>query len=558
MNGILCEEKTVMNKKTKLLPRYLLFTVMISFSLIFFLENFVFGTSFSLLSFRNIDDMAFHSSLQTYHNCSGIQLLYMNDYGYGWLYWIIIWLITYPAHLLFEATGISWLLIVLPRMYSLALCIGCSVLCYKIVDIYTKNEWIKMAIVFLMPLYPTAGEFAGRFSTVPQVAFLSMLSIYLVIKKDLLDRKSLRNAMLIFALAMATKVSAIVTAPLLILLVLSRYGWRFTWTNIKVWITEGLLAVVVMLVTMSPIIALAPLDFEMAAQSWDMLLSYWLSNQTKGDVAVNFTNSILFTYSPGMALVLEGGLLLLAAYGMRQIKKNKYEIYHWDYVILPIGYFIGVIYLSFSIGNGFLYVFMYATSISFILPFGLLLLDHIKVSKERLLNALIVFVTIGISVWQIAIIGGRIEKKQTYNVFNYFQKGIVSKQDIANMRNMEEVVSQLDLPQVNYLIDSYSIINFYNSFEHDNVGYALTIFNNFGTIALEDANLIVLSKKSVGFYSDSDFKKAISQMDTETQEQYRIDRETRITLVETAQFLDQNWTLIYEDDNTYMFARLDK
>ena len=558
MNGILCEEKTVMNKKTKLLPRYLLFTVMISFSLIFFLENFVFGTSFSLLSFRNIDDMAFHSSLQTYHNCSGIQLLYMNDYGYGWLYWIIIWLITYPAHLLFEATGISWLLIVLPRMYSLALCIGCSVLCYKIVDIYTKNEWIKMAIVFLMPLYPTAGEFAGRFSTVPQVAFLSMLSIYLVIKKDLLDRKSLRNAMLIFALAMATKVSAIVTAPLLILLVLSRYGWRFTWTNIKVWITEGLLAVVVMLVTMSPIIALAPLDFEMAAQSWDMILSYWLSNQTKGDVAVNFTNSILFTYSPGMALVLEGGLLLLAAYGMRQIKKNKYEIYHWDYVILPIGYFIGVIYLSFSIGNGFLYVFMYATSISFILPFGLLLLDHIKVSKERLLNALIVFVTIGISVWQIAIIGGRIEKKQTYNVFNYFQKGIVSKQDIANMRNMEEVVSQLDLPQVNYLIDSYSIINFYNSFEHDNVGYALTIFNNFGTIALEDANLIVLSKKSVGFYSDSDFKKAISQMDTETQEQYRIDRETRITLVETAQFLDQNWTLIYEDDNTYMFARLDK
>lgn len=536
--------------------KYLLITALISVSFIVFIENFVYSSDFAILSLRGTDEVAFQISLHRYHECEGSSLLCMNDYGYGWIYWFPVYLITYPAYLLFEATGVSWLLIVLPRMYSLLFCIMCSILCYKIISIYTKNEWIKMAVVLMMPLFPAGCEWAGRFSTVPQVAFFSMLSIYLVAKNEVLDRKRLRYALLAFAIAMATKVSAVVTGPLLVLLVLARYHWKFSWVNIKVWLQESLLAVVIMIVLMCPIVVFAPMYPEEAKASIDILLYYWTNNQGAADIFYNFKRCIMFTNFKGMAVLLNICLLLLILQGIIRIKKEGKKIIYWDYILLPIGYYIGTFYLYATIGSGIMYVFMYSTAISFVLPFGVLLLENME-SGKRKGELCIRLVTILCCWFQISFMGNAVQKNAAYNIFAYYQNGMQSKERVENIRNMEKAVEELGMSEVNCYVDHGKMCNFYNAMEHDNVGLMEIVWDDWGNRTNNKVNLLALSKDSVGFYEDEMFEAVFANAEPQQQESMIADRRIRQELIEYGKFLDLDWELVYEDGDSYIFVRID-
>ncbi len=542
--------------KKRLIPRYFLTAVLVCFTMIIFVQNFVYSSDFATLSLRCMDDVAFHESLYNYHSRLGTkQLLFMNDYGYGWIYWFPIYIVTYIGHLLFEAAGVSWLLIILPRMYSLFFCVMCSVLCYKIICIYTENEWIRSAVVLLMPLFPAGGYFAGRFSTVPQTAFFSMLAVYLVVKNEDLDRKKLRGALSAFAFAMATKTSAIVTAPLLILLVLARYGWRFRWKDIKVWIQEALLAVIVMLAAMSPIILLAPLDIQAAKDSWHILLGYWTKNQGMADMMTNLTQSTTFTMTGKMAMLLCAGLILLIVRGIWKLKQDRSSVIYWDQVLIPIGYCIGTAYLSLSITSGPTYVYMYATSISFILPFGLLIFEELGNFRWKIGKNLVSVIAVVFCFWQLGTINSIIKVKGANNVMRYFQQGAESKKEAESIRKMEQAVEQLGMQEVNYFADHTGAYSFYNRFEHDDMGYSFVLWDDLGKNEDAGVNLIVLAKNSIGFYGDKEFQDTVSRADAVKQEEMKADREARNMLVKEGIYSGYAWQLVYEDEFAYIFQK---
>ena len=88
----------------------------------FFIQNFIFSSSFDILLFRSVDDYAFQSSMRSIHeNMMQLKvdkLFIINDYGYGWIFWIIHSLITFPFYLI-SILGYDFLLISMARNISL-------------------------------------------------------------------------------------------------------------------------------------------------------------------------------------------------------------------------------------------------------------------------------------------------------------------------------------------------------------------------------------------------------------------------------------------------------
>lgn len=544
--------RTSMRKKSLSVPFILLIIVLTIFSVFIFFENFFFSSTFKLLSFRCIDDIAFQSSLNAYYKYNGVsQLLYMNDYGYGWIYWFPIFVLTYPAHILFELTGIAWPLIAIPRMSSLFFGVMCSFICYKAISIYTKNEWIRLAVVLLMPLFPAGGYFAGRFGTVNQVAFFSMLSVYCVIRKDVLSRLDLRKALFSFAVAMGTKASAIVVAPLLVLLILSRYRWKFNLSNVKTWLIESMLAVIVMVACMSPAIILAPFVPVLARQSLSVLWNYLKGNQALTGELWGFVNALNIVMYRPMVIIFSCLLALLGVWGTIKIITGNNQIVYQDYVCLSIGLFIGLFYLSLTVNTGTTYIFNYSTAITFILPFGLLLLE--MVPKKNF----IIFVSVLCCVIQIGFMLNKIKLQSAYNIAEYYWSKVNNQEEIEKSYMMAAEVEQLNLDVVNLYVDSRSPSTFYHPFEHENVGDFLYIFDNFddGIGRNYDINLILLSKKSPGFLEDESFEKVINSYTEEAKNTARKDRECRQMLVNQHEFCDVNWELLYEDEYNYLFAK---
>lgn len=535
------------------IPRYLLAIVTGYFLIIVFIENFVISSSFSILSLRTIDDVAFQASLYKYFGMHGTDLLFMNDYGYGWIYWFPIYVITYPANLVFRAFGISWPLIVLPRMQSLAFTAASIVICYKIISKYTKNEWIRAAVVFLMPLFPAGGYLAGRFGTVSQTAFFSMLSMYFVVKSDVLERKSLRYALCAFATAMAVKVSAVCMAPLLCMLILSRYRWKFTKDNIKIWTQEIALAVFVMIFLMSPAIVLWPWNSGNARASLYALMGYWKANQTsEGNFAENFIGALSFTTDIWLMWCMLAALLLLVLAGIMGRKKGhtKYQ----DYIVIPFGFFAGMFYLSWSVGTGAIDIFKFATAVSFVFPFGLLVLEQFIMPDRKIQKFCIAGCSVILCLMQIGFISEQIRSGDPYNILRYFQESEDHKDKIGKIQEMEMAVDRLCLDQVNLYIDYLAPLTFYCAQEHENLGNTLTIWDDMGSTDYEEANVIVLSKQSTGFLEEQEFLSEIGRLDEAGKAKYKQDRAKRNELVQKQMYLGKNWRLIYEDDESYIFT----
>lgn len=535
------------NFKIKI-PKMVLFFIISYITVIVFLENFVHSSDFSILSLRCIDDVAFQASLNKYFNVSGSDLLLMNDYGYGWFFWFPMYLLTYPAHLLQSATGVGWLLIVLPRMHSLFFAVMCSILAYKIVSVYTDNGWIKMVVVMLMPMFPVDGYMAGRFSPNNQTACFAMLSLYLLIKNNNIDRKKLRSVLCIFALAMATKASAVCIAPMLTLLILSKYNWRFSKSNLIVWIQESVLAIFLMLFFMSPAVMLPFVNFNNAKQSANILLTYILERQTNADIVENVFYTIGFSMGKNVGVFLIAMLMFSAIiiYRNREEKRK-------DYLWISLGYLVGLIYLSATVSVGSIYVFNYLFPICFAFPFGFLGLQYIKIKNEQVKKIVIICVSIFFTGLQLYNIAEKINCESEYNLLAYYQNSRKSEEKKKCIYAMEKTLDELNMEQINLCIDYLGPISFYSVQEHSNVGICLSYWNNMGELYNDNTNIIVLSKDSIGFYSDSEFENEINSLDIREKDKYLKDRNARNMLVQTDSYAGKEWEKIYEDDYTYMY-----
>ncbi len=182
-----------------------------------FFENFIYATSFGELTFREIDDLAFQTSLRKIHQNldSGnfVSLLKLNDYGYGWIYWFSVSLVTYPLYLLHKFQSISWPIIVAPRQISLLFsCL--SLLYFKKIFDFLKYDKIKTAVLLLcFSLLPSFGYFSLRFGTVSPIMFFSILALFYSFRVYRDKIGTAYQSLIAISIASSIKLSGLLIAP---------------------------------------------------------------------------------------------------------------------------------------------------------------------------------------------------------------------------------------------------------------------------------------------------------------------------------------------------------
>ncbi len=195
-----------------------------------FIENFAFSRNIAALCWRSFDEVAFHDYVRIAHE--GFNILRLNAYAYGWIFWFPIVMITYPFYFLSVHLGIDWPLLVAPRQISLFLMLGTAYILYKIASLYTKDIAVKATILGLYLLTPATGYFSLRFGTVGHTVFFSALAFYLVARKETYDKLYCYLIICAIAMACAIKLSVLLIVPCLLIMVLARFQWRFSKANI--------------------------------------------------------------------------------------------------------------------------------------------------------------------------------------------------------------------------------------------------------------------------------------------------------------------------------------
>gem|GEM_PF-2323827 len=222
--------------KMDIWQRLLLVFCSIFFSILF-IENFAFSSSFATLHLREVDDLAFQASIRNFHESVSAfrpdRFFKLNDYGYGWIFWIISGVITYPFYLFALVTDCYAPLIIVPRDISLAFTIGTAFFVYKSLSIYSKNEFLKLIALLFLFSFPAFGQFATRFGTVSQVMFFSALTFYLTIRKEVYEKRDLRHIAFAAAACVGTKLNGALILPLIGLILADRMKWSITKENLQ-------------------------------------------------------------------------------------------------------------------------------------------------------------------------------------------------------------------------------------------------------------------------------------------------------------------------------------
>lgn len=537
--------------KKKRLPNIALIAIISYATVIVFLQNFLLSESFSGLQFYTIDDSAFHETLKYYTELKGKDMLSMNGFGYGWIFWVTMCIITLPARVIFDSFGVAWPLIIAPRMFALFFAVMCSVIAYKIIGKYTKNEWIKLAAVISLPMFPAGAHFAGRFSTVSVGAFFSMLSIWLIIKNDILTRKDIRLALLSFAVAIGIKMSAVVVAPMLVLFILNRYNWKFNKENFNVWIPECLIAVVEVVLFISPAILFYPFMQTQARASIDILWSYMQKNQSVSGASnpfeiISYTNYDWVGYLFCILLVI---MFIIGFWGVW--KNKKQDLFLKDYMSIPLGLAIGILYLCFTIHSGVEYQYMYGTAISFAIPMGLVILEHIPKVHNSVRKYGVAMVCTICCIGQIFYI------RNNDILLSYLIPVESVKDQIETIEPIHDAISDLGLDTVVMLADYQAPYMAYNPLESENLLYRTCVWNDLYAHTDEQINVILYSKLALGSKSEEEFKNTIATYDSAAAEAAIEDRNTRKLLVNEGIFNQKKWVKIYEDEFSYIFVRED-
>lgn len=203
--------------------------ISIWFSLLFII-NFIFSKNVSELIFRGIDDVAFQIVLKTAHTAldqgNFLQILSMNDYAYGWLFWIVNTVATYPIHLLLQnidnGTTLAHIaetaIFVIPRQVSLVATVaGIAIWMFIYRRISKGSKWINVFVCIVILGSPVIVYVGTKFHPSSFLLLLSALFFYFLLQfyeavHVNQNREAVRSLLIMFisfALAVAVKINIV-------------------------------------------------------------------------------------------------------------------------------------------------------------------------------------------------------------------------------------------------------------------------------------------------------------------------------------------------------------
>jgi hypothetical protein len=528
---------------------YVLTVIVIS---ILAIENFVYSRDFGYLGFRKIDDIAFQHSIRQIHlniwNGNLKPLFSLNDYAYGWVFWITISIVTFPFFLLSYIFQFDWPLIVAPRQISLAFAVSSMFLMRKIIRQFGAPEWGAAGAVLIFALLPTTGYFSLRFGTVNALIFFAMLTLFLATRDKSLDDKELTKIALSLAVTGAIKITGLLIAPLIIFLVLIRIEGP---ARTRVVLKSAIVFAPAFVLLMAPQLAYVIFKPDLLVRFLDHLMHF--TQVTRVPSGAETSIGRLYDGamgSPLVAIVYAVMFLgLLIGCVMDKIRRVQYLAILTTVILIAL-YLMTSVKNAQSMGS-------YFTCISFVLFLGLSFL-FTKPGALFLASALIALL--------LADVGLRARSEYgnpgtSWSHLSYFAKQKHSSHHIEIAKETLACISDKKSPnQIEHIFMDYTVPSFINSLSWPQACVSIA-WNNLtpqGKYCGKKIEFLVLDKKAVGYLPAYEFVHRVNGTNQVTADAYKLDRQSRELLEASGLFGDQSFTLLCDLGETRVYVHSDQ
>lgn len=513
-----------------------------------FLENFTFSSSFSILGFRSIDDVAFQSTLRQVHlglqSGNLEQLFSINDYAYGWIFWAPMALITYPLFMISHAFSVDWPLIVVPRQISLLFAVLSMIVMRKTLKHLKVAEWGCASAVLMFVLFPSLGYFSLRFGTVNAVTFFSLLTVYLALNYERATVGGTVRVALSLAVAGAIKLSGLLIAPLALFLVLRRIKGR---QIVPVLIIPAVVFLLTLGILTNPLFLLIPFK----PQIWTDYLAILQHYLEVTRVPSGPDNPIERFYLGAFSRLTDAVVMaVLAAGWLVVIIRNR--TCRADFVAILVAVTLATIYLILSV-KSVTGIGTYFTSVSFLILLGIT--GYASSPKAVYLFGTLIIL-------MLADVAGRAEEEfenlsiiqqgfdrglSPTNHFSYFIKEAFSRNDMSLASSTVSCIEEhSNGRKPGHIFIDFTAPSAINALSYPEtcVSVAWNNLSPAGKYCDRPVDFLILDKRdAVGFLPIDEFEKRVKKTDEKTAEGYKLDRQSRMLLSSEGTFDNQSFTV---------------
>jgi hypothetical protein len=517
--------------------------------LLLFSENFVFSSHLGLLGFREIDDIAFQASLRRIHLLlqteNWKQLWMLNDYGYGWIFWAPLALITYPLFLLSTHFSIDWPLIAIPRQVSLLFAVLSLLIMRKSLQRMHAPEWVCAGALLIFSLYPTFGYFSMRFGTVNAVMFFSVLSFYLAQRDDPSSSKGRLLIALSLAIAGGIKLSGLFILPLIAMLVMIRLRNQKPIKILSTIAMPSLIFLGCLILFTNPSLFKASFHPALAVTYWKEL-SYFI-DVTK--IRSGPTNPFVRFYSGVFGTTTNAMVMLGLMIGML-FAVIKEKIFRADIIAAIITLFLTTIYLIVAVKNAGSEGY-YFTAVSF-----LFLLGTISFSRSKK-SSLILLIFIGLLLEDAFT---RTQQDNQWNHLSYYIKAAHAAKDIIIANQVEKcILASNNKNHIGQIFMDFTLHTTINSLSYPStcISMAWDNLSPAGKYCNTPVDYLILdAKKAIGALPQAEFEARMQAADPKLRAGYLQDRASRINLTKSGKFGGQFFKPLCKEGNIQVYKSI--
>jgi len=516
-----------------------------------FIENHLFSISHELLSFREIDDVAFQSTIKRVHvlidNMQFSMLFEINDYAYGWIFWAPIAILTYPLYLLGENFSIYWPIITAPRQISLLFGI---LSLYIIRKILLKNDISEKSIaitVLLFALFPTFGYFSLRFGTVNAVMFFSLLTFYLALKNTPSTSKGRFFIVLSLAVAGGIKLSGLLIAPLIFALVVLRYERESMSRTIRDLVISSLVFILLLIAFTNPALFTYPFN-EMVGHKYLEILQHFIGITKIASGATDpYLRFFEAVFGSGLNFIAITMLFIGIILNLIKNKTARFDMLAIIAVIL-----IASLYLFFNVTNG-KSAGLYFTSISFLFLLGVIGWSGTRFGFIILVILLALFSTDLFN----RVLNLNDDKNLSWHHLSYYIKKSESKDKLDTANDISRCINILNKKKWSgHVFVDFTLPTGFNALTYPRacISFAWNNLSPSGSYCPQrPVDFLVLDNAAPGYLPDQEFEEKLQLSDQVIAEGLQVDRTSRKNLIENGYFGNQKFTLVCEFDQAKIY-----
>ncbi len=351
-------------------------SILVAIFLNFFVVNFILSENWEFLLLRNLDDYAMQYSVHRIQTAmlehDWHRVFTFFEYAYGNAYWLLTATLLMPFHLLDSVQAI----IVAGREISLLFFFGSVYLMGLIIDkVYPDARYLKYPTLILMATMPLVSIFTTKLHVNMQSLFWGFFALYVLVKDPVLKRRQLCWSAVLGGMCAGFKLTGILMAPLLGLILLDKLSNRTLREKVKEIALYLLFYMVAMAATTAPVSLLFPFfKVEMGEVFNNFHTFRKMGSSELGPIREALVPTLRYYLSP-----LNQGIFAVL-FTLLIVSRARLRQYLSLFILISIAISIGVAVVA--VNKAPIYIASYVLNLYFLIPIGLLGLSVIPISKR--------------------------------------------------------------------------------------------------------------------------------------------------------------------------------